>query len=161
MIAEITSAHHAQILRINTEFVHWLSPMDQAELTYVLDRAAYARQINEAAGILIGYAHDVDYPEHWNIGWLKSRLGNFFYIDRIIIDRAAQGQGLGQRLYADVERFARSRGHQWLACEVNTVPDNLSSHSFHKACGFKPLGEQVFSKVKAVRYYAKALNLSY
>jgi len=161
MIAEITSAHHAQILRINTEFVHWLSPMDQAELTYVLDRAAYARQINEAAGILIGYAHDVDYPEHWNIGWLKSRLGNFFYIDRIIIDAGAQGQGLGQRLYADVERFARSRGHQWLACEVNTVPDNLGSHSFHKACGFKPLGEQVFSKVKAVRYYAKALNLSY
>lgn len=161
MIGDITAAHHAQILKMNTEFVHWLSPMDQAELTYVLDRAAYARQINDAAGILIGYAHDVDYPDHWNIGWLKSRLGNFFYIDRIIIDRAAQGQGLGQRLYADVERFARARGHQWLACEVNTVPDNPGSHGFHQSGGFKPLGEQVFSGLKAVRYYAKALNLSY
>jgi len=161
MIAEITPAHHAHILKMNTEFVHWLSPLDQTELTYVLARAAYARQVNEGAGILIGYAHDVDYPNHWNLDWLKSRIENFFYIDRIIIDRTVQGQGLGQGLYADVERFARSRRHKWLACEVNTVPDNPGSHNFHRRAGFKPLGEQVFSDVKAVRYYAKALNLSY
>ena len=161
MIGDITAAHHAQILKMNTEFVHWLSPMDQVELSYVLARANYARQVNEGVGVLIGYAHDVDYPEHWNLDWLKCRLDDFFYIDRIIIDRAAQGQGLGQRLYADVERFARARGHQWLACEVNTVPDNPGSHSFHQSVGFNPLGEQVFSDIKAVRYYAKALNLSY
>ena len=164
MIADITPAHHAQILRINTEFVHWLAPMDQAELTYVLARAAYARQIDDGAGgfggVLIGYAHDTDYPDHWNIDWLKMRIEDFFYIDRIIIDGAAQGQGLGQRLYADITQFARARGHKWLACEVNIIPDNPASHNFHQKLGFKPIGEQSFSEIKAVRYYAKALNSS-
>jgi len=160
MISDITPDHHAQILKMNLEFVHWLSPMDQAELAYVLARAAYARQVNNGAGVLIGYGHDADYPDHWNMNWLKRTLEDFFYIDRIIIAASAQGQGLGQWLYDDVERFARSRGNKWLACEVNTVPDNPVSHSFHQGAGFEALGEQVFSDVKAVRYYAKALYSS-
>ena len=158
MISDIKAAHHAQILRLNQDFVHWLAPMDQAELTYVLQRAAYARQINDAAGVLLGYAHDADYPDHGNLNWLKTQLDNFFYLDRIIIDGAAHGQGLGRRLYADVEDFARQRGHKWLACEVNTVPDNAGSHRFHLQAGFRNIGEQAFSDEKAVRYYAKALN---
>jgi len=134
--------------------------MDAAELSYVLARAAYARQIKDGAGVLIGYAHDADYPDHWNMNWLRARLENFFYIDRIIIDDEAQGQGLGQQLYRDIERFAAARGYKWLACEVNISPNNPRSHRFHKGAGFEAIGEQVFSDVKAVRYYAKALNSS-
>ena len=159
MIAEIGPEHHAKLLSMNAEFVHWLSPLDQDELSYVLERAAYARQADNGAGVLIGYAHDVDYPGHWNLKWLKGHLENFFYIDRIIIDRAAQGRGLGRRLYADVEKFARARGYEWLACEVNTVPNNPGSHAFHLKEGFHSLGEQAFPDTdKAVRYYAKALT---
>ena len=159
MIGEITPHHHAKLLQMNREFVHWLSPMNRDELLYVLGRATYARQVNGAEGVLIGYAHDVDYPDHWNMAWLSSRFQNFFYIDRVIIDGAAQGKGLGQALYADVESYARSRGYDWLACEVNTVPDNPGSHGFHLGQGFEPLGEQDFpDKGKAVRYYAKALR---
>jgi len=159
MIGDISSRHHAKILRMNAEFVHWLSPLDQEALSYVLARAAYARQIDDATAVLIGYAHDVNYPDHGNIEWLKSRLENFFYIDRVIIDGAAQGQGMGRRLYEDVEKFARGRGHEFLACEVNTVPNNPGSHAFHLRGGFKVLGAQRFpGKDKAVRYYAKALT---
>lgn len=144
---------------MNAEFVHWLSPLDQAGLAYILTRADYSRQADNAAGVLMGYAHDVDYPDHWNMTWFRSRLENFFYIDRIIIDGQAQGRGLGRQLYADVIDFARSRGHAWLACEVNTLPDNPVSHAFHVKEGFTALGEQAFpEKAKAVRYYAKALN---
>ena len=153
MIGDITERHHVMLLRMNTEFVHWLSPLDEAGLFYVLARANYARQIDEAAGVLIGYAYDVDYPDHWNMAWLSMHLRNFFYIDRVIIDRAAQGQGLGRKLYADVEHYA------WLACEVNTQPNNPGSHAFHLSQGFETLGAQEFpDKGKAVRYYAKAMN---
>lgn len=159
MIRDIKLEHHKKILKLNAEFVHWLSPMDQEGLSQLLTRADYARQADDAAGVLIGYAHDVDYPNHWNIEWLQVRLEDFFYIDRVIIDSAAQGRGLGRRLYADVTRYACSLGYSWLACEVNTVPDNPGSHAFHLSEGFNPLGEQVFfDKGKAVRYYAKALN---
>ena len=144
---------------MNEAFVYWLSPLDEAELAYVLERADYARQIEEGRGVLIGYAHDVDYPNQWNLDWLSRRLENFFYIDRIIIDQSAQGKGLGQKLYADVEQYARALGYDWLACEVNTLPNNPASHAFHLGGGFEILGEQDFpTKAKAVRYYAKALS---
>ena len=159
MIGEIAPRHHARLLQMNAEFVHWLSPLDADGLSYVLARASYARQADEAAGVLIGYAHDVDYPNHQNLAWLLAHLQNFFYIDRVIIDGAAQGQGLGQALYADVEDYARTQGYAWLACEVNTQPDNPGSHLFHLRQGFGEIGTQAFpDKDKAVRYYAKALR---
>ncbi|MEP3655659.1 MAG: GNAT family N-acetyltransferase [Litorimonas sp.] len=159
MIKDIRPEHHKRILKLNAEFVYWLSPLDHDELSQLLSHADYARQADDATGVLIGYAHDVDYPDHWNLEWLRPRLQNFFYIDRIIIDGTAQGRGLGQALYADVAEYARLRGYSWLACEVNTVPDNPGSHAFHLRDGFHSLGEQSCAgKDKAVRYYAKALD---
>jgi len=159
MIEDIAPRHHEALLRMNADFVHWLSPLNMQGLSYILERADYARQIAEGQGFLIGYAHDVDYPDHWNLTWLLAHLENFFYIDRVIIDEKAQGQGLGRSLYADVESHARARGYDWLACEVNTQPNNPASHAFHLREGFKILGEQNFpTRDKAVRYYTKALN---
>jgi len=158
-IGDITEAHHGRLLRLNADFVHWLSPLDEAGLNYILARADYAKQIDEGDGVLIGYAHDVDYPGHGNLDWLRGRLNNFFYIDRVIINGAAHGRGLGRTLYDDVTQFARAVGYDWLACEVNTHPDNPGSHAFHLRKGFTAMGEQAFpEKDKAVRYYAKALN---
>ncbi len=159
MISDIKKRHYQDFLRMNEAFVHWLSPLDEAGLSYVLERANYARQIEDGRGVLIGYAHDADYPDHWNMAWLSRHLENFFYIDRIIIDETAQGKGLGQKLYADVEHYARLRGYDWLACEVNILPNNPASHAFHLREGFEILGEQDFpAQAKAVRYYAKALS---
>lgn len=158
MIAPIRPAHHAQLLRINERFVDWLSPLNQEGLDYVLSRAAYARQIDDAQAVLIGYPHTVDYPDHWNISWLTKKFDTFFYIDRIIVDERVHGKGYGKRLYADIETFAKTRGYPLLCCEVNTLPDNPTSHSFHLSQGFVPCGEQTHtSGKKAVRYYVKAL----
>lgn len=158
LIGDITAEHYDTILRLNKEFVHWTAPMDASELAFVMSHIDYARHINGGAGILIGYAHDCAYPEHENLNWLRQQLTNFFYIDRIIIDTAAQGRGLGQKLYADVADFARSCGHSHLACEVNTLPDNPNSHRFHLRFGFEPIGDQYFPNYKkSVRYYALPL----
>lgn len=157
-ISPIKPRHHAAFLAMNAEFVHWLSPMDAAELRKVLSIASYKRQINDGEGVLIGYAHNANYPDHKNMQWLRGKLENFFYIDRIIIAAGAQGKGHGRALYADIEAYARAAGYDWLACEVNTVPDNPGSHAFHLRFGFKALGEQDFPDYgKAVRYYAKRL----
>jgi len=156
MIGPVGKAHHRSILQMNEAFVHWLSPLDQNKLDYILDRAAYQRQINDGAGVLLGYADDVDYPDHKNLTWLNTKLSNFFYIDRIIISGAAQGQGLGRRLYEDVESFARKAGYKTLACEVNTKPNNPTSHHFHLSMGFKPIGDVDYPAYDAaLRYYAK------
>ena len=158
MIGEISSAHHAQILRINQHFVHWLAPLDMDELQYVLSKASYARQIDDGQGVLIGYGHDAPYPEHENMKWLSKKFGIFFYIDRVIIGEKAIGRGLGRLLYEDLENYARAAGYPRLTCEVNTLPDNPGSHIFHERLGFRACGEQVYqSGVKAVRYCEKQL----
>jgi len=157
MIDDIRPEHFAQILRINEHFVHWLSPMDEDELKYVLSIATYKRQIDNGQGVLIGYPHDADYPDHKNLIWLNNHAENFFYIDRIIIDAAAQGQGYGRLLYKDIETFARARGYEALVCEVNTKPDNPGSHAFHNLFGFKAIGDEDYPAFnKSVRYYKKS-----
>lgn len=157
MIGEITKEHYAQILTLNKAFVHWLSPLDEQGLRDLLALATYTRQIDNAAGVLIGYGHDVDY-DHKNLQWLRSRFDEFFYIDRIIIDPKAHGKGYGRLLYTNFEQEARKRGYPRLVCEVNTKPDNPGSHKFHEAQGFRPIGNEHYPAYNAsVRYYEKVL----
>jgi len=117
----------------------------------------YKKQIHEADGVLIGYAHDVDY-DHKNLQWLRARFDNFYYIDRIIIHANAQGKGLGQALYADFEAEARRKGLPRLVCEVNTKPNNPGSHAFHENLGFQALADVDYPDYNAtLRYYEKSL----
>ena len=162
MISDFKAEFYDQFLQLNEEFVHWLSPMDEARLKWVLRRASYARQIESAPGVLggalIGYAHDVDYPDHKNLNWLSKELDEYFYIDRMIISAKSQGRGYGAKLYDDIADFALSRGYGYLACEVNTKPNNPSSHIFHEKMGFKAIGDKEYPAYNAaLRYYAKAL----
>ncbi len=164
MIGPILKSHRSKILRMNQKFVHWLSLLDDDQLDYILDRASYQRQIDDGAGVLLGYAHDVDYLDQKNLTWLRryfdetEKERSFFYIDRVIIEATAQGRGLGRRLYEDVESFARKSGYKWLVCEVNTRPNNPASHAFHAAMGFVVIGEADYPQYHAsVRYYAKRL----
>jgi len=157
MIGPVLKSHHAKILLMNQDFVHWLSPLDHGELTDLLNLAQYKKQINDADGVLIGYAHDVEY-DHKNLKWLRARFDSFYYIDRIILGAAAQGKGYGRQLYADFEAQAQRRGLPRLVCEVNTRPNNLGSHKFHERLGFKPLADVDYPDYNiAVRYYEKPL----
>jgi len=164
MIGPILKSHRSKILRMNAEFVHWLSPLDDDHLDYILDRAAYQRQIHDGAGVLLGYANDVDYPEHKNLTWLRQYADEqnwderFFYIDRIIINAEGQGKGLGQQLYDDITRFALKHNYTRLTCEVNIRPNNPASHAFHLKMGFDAIGEAEYPDYDAaVRYYQKRL----
>ncbi len=158
MISDIKDIHHEKLVAMNSQFVHWLSPLDAPRLYWLLERADYARQIHDGAGMLIAYPSDVDYPDHKNIKWLSNHLDKFYYIDRIIIDEAKQGNGLGQILYDDVEDHARQNGFKWIACEVNTRPNNPGSHRFHLNRGYDVMGDADYPAFDAaLRYYKKEL----
>ncbi|MEP3890719.1 MAG: GNAT family N-acetyltransferase [Hellea sp.] len=157
MISPILKSHHAKILRMNTQFVHWLAPLDEDGLTDLLALAHYKKQIHDAAGVLIGYAHDVDY-DHKNLKWLRARFEQFYYIDRVIIAADAHGHGYGRQLYSDFEAQARRLGLPRLVCEVNTKPNNPASHKFHESLGFKALADVDYPAYDAtLRYYEKQL----
>ena len=157
MIGPILKSHHITILRMNEEFVHWLSPLDKNGLSNLLALSHYKKQIHDAAGVLIGYAHDVNY-DHKNLKWLRARFDQFYYIDRIILSAAAQGKGFGKQLYADFEAEARAKNLPRLVCEVNTKPNNPGSHAFHERLGFTALADVDYPNYNAtLRYYEKRL----
>lgn len=157
MIDYIHTDHLAKILANNERFVHWLSPLDMAQLESLIAQASYARQIEQGEGVLIGFKAGSAYQSN-NLDWLRARFDDFVYIDRVIIGEGAQGRGFGRLLYDDFEDYARDSGISRMVCEVNTIPDNPGSHKFHLRLGFKPCGEMDMNDgAKQVRYYEKLL----
>lgn len=93
------------------------------------------------AGFLIGMTPEVPY---WsgNFKWFLERSDDFVYIDRIAVSPWFRKRGIAARLYADVERYARSLGAKRLTLEVNVRPRNDISLAFHDRMGFTALDER-------------------
>jgi hypothetical protein len=70
------------------------------------------------------------------------RYETSYYLDRVAFDAAAQGQGLGSALYAEVDRRLRDIG-TGLTLEVNIDPPNEPSLAFHRKHGFIEVGRQM------------------
>ena len=107
-------------------------------------------------GFLVGLeGPGLDYAS-LNYRWFGERYERFLYVDRVVVDPAGQGRGLGRSLY---EAFVeRAEGHTALCAEVNIRPRNDGSLAFHDAFGFAPVGEQdTEAGSKRVRMFAKEL----
>jgi ribosomal protein S18 acetylase RimI-like enzyme len=78
-------------------------------------------------------------PAHTDItGYaLFGRSGNAGYVQRLAVDPAAQGAGVGWSLLADGLRWLRSRGASRVF--VNTQDDNRRAFDLYVRAGFSPL----------------------
>jgi predicted GNAT superfamily acetyltransferase len=76
-----------------------------------------------------------------NFHWFKKRYDDFIYVDRIAVDTSAQGRGVGQALYANVEKNFLGKTPT-ITCEVNIQPPNPQSYGFHQKIGFREVGQQ-------------------
>lgn len=161
-IGPLGTQHYGAFIKMNQDFVAALAPMDYDAMQSLLVSCSYARQIgndqSEAQGVLLGYL-DTDAYDSENINWIRARYQRFAYIDRVVIDGAAQGKGFGRALYDDFERFAMENGCSHVTCEVNVRPSNPASHNFHLALGYEAIGEEETKGGKVrVRYYAKPVS---
>ena len=148
-----------ELHRINEDNVPAVGSETLADLETLL-AGSYVTFIAEdqgrIGGFLLGMVEGADYGSQ-NYIWLSEKYPSFAYVDRIAVDAAFQGSGVGARLYEALEvHVADSR--PVLACEVNTLPPNPGSLRFHKRLGFEEVGEQVFEPgAKAVVYLVKSL----
>ena len=136
----------AFILALNETNVEVLSPMDEARFTYfmeVSDLFQVAEVDGKPAAFLIALREGVgDYTSE-NYIWFSKQYERFLYVDRIVIDDAFRGLGLGRRLYYGVFDRAVFCGVDTVTAEIDTVPYNETSLAFHKAMGFEEVGEQL------------------
>lgn len=134
-----TPKDDSAILAWNEADVHFLAPMDASRLAY-LRRHAHAVDVIETegsrAGFVITFVEGSDYDSP-NYRWFTEREREFQYVDRIVIDPAHRGRGLGRRVYRAL--IERHPGRPLLA-EVNVEPPNTTSLAFHDAMGFEEVG---------------------
>ncbi|MDH5825035.1 GNAT family N-acetyltransferase [Luteimonas sp. RD2P54] len=58
------------------------------------------------------------------------------HVSTLIVDAAAEGQGLGRRLLAHAEAWARGRGDDWMTLTV--FPGNTRAVGLYERSGFVP-----------------------
>lgn len=149
LIRDASAGDFERILQLNEESVHFLSPLTLARLEALHAEAAYHRVINqdgEIAGFLLAFREGKSYDSS-NYVWFTERYDQFLYIDRIVVGKDFQGQGIGNKLYDDLFEFARNTGVTRVTCEFDIDPPNHASRRFHERFGFSEVGTRSYGEV--------------
>ncbi len=160
-ITDATAADLPAVLALNEANVPHVGALDAAKLARLWGEAFALRVARldggrggaggGVAGGVVGFVLalvETAAYESPNFGWFVARYPRFVYVDRIAVAEGFRGQGVGRRLYADVEALAGRRGADdgehvaWLTCEVNLAPPNPGSMAFHARLGFAGVGER-------------------
>lgn len=132
------------ILRLNSEWAHFTSALDEAGLARLHSQAAYHKVVERngrVAALLLALREGTDYASP-NYRWFSDGGGEFLYVDRVIVDRAEHGSGLAALLYDDLFLFAKLEHIERVTCELDIEPPNEASRRFHDKYGFAEVGTQ-------------------
>ena len=146
-LRDATPADFDAVLRLNAESVRFLSALTPQRLALLHGQCCLhrvARVDGEVQAFLLGFREGSAY-DSVNYRWFAARYPRFFYVDRVVVAQAAQGRGLGRRLYEDAFAFAGSAGLERIACEIDHDPPNPVSERFHDRFGFREVGRQAVS----------------
>ena len=162
LLRDATPRDFPQILEMNQESVHFLSPLSLERLEQLHNEAAYHRVLEtdrRIAGFLLGFREGCAYNSP-NYRWFAAHYAKFLYIDRIVIAAGHQGRGVGQSFYTDLFAFARQADAGVVTCEFDIDPPNELSRRFHQRYGFREVGSQsVASGKKRVSLQARSAGL--
>ena len=143
-ITTATDADYDVLLTMNRAAVPAVNLIDRAVLERLHGQAevmlvARAGATQTPVGFLLALNRDADYSSP-NFLYFRGRYARFAYVDRVVVDAAWRGHGIGVRLYKDL--IARSASLDRITCEVNLEPPNPRSLAFHSRLGFVQVGEQ-------------------
>lgn len=148
------------IVRLNHMSVAVTSPMDAGryrELLAISDLSSVVELDGEVAAFLLTIRERRSYDNE-NYRWFSNRLNNFLYIDRVVVDQARRGSGLGQQLYTHLFTWAANHKISLLAAEFDIEPPNKASLAFHDRHGFVELGTRILKNGKVVSMRVKPLG---
>ena len=144
ILRDAVAADFERVLALNAAEVTQTSAMDRARLE-ALAALACRFTVAEADGRVVGFLlamdHDAAYDND-NFRWFAAHAPRFVYVDRIVVEAAAAGMGIGGMLYRDLFAQARRRGIDRIVCEYNLAPPNPASKAFHDRFGFVEVGRQ-------------------
>lgn len=135
------------ILRINKAEVARTSAMDSNALARFAAMAAVLDVVEvegEVVAFLLALREGAPYAND-NFAWFSARYPRFLYVDRIVVDAAQAGRGIGAALYRGLFERARADAVPVVVCEYNLEPPNPASAAFHARFGFVEVGQRVYA----------------
>jgi predicted GNAT superfamily acetyltransferase len=144
-IREGTARDLGDVLALNQAEAKWTSDLDQAALERLINYRVTCDVLTESdhvVGFILVMCSTSAYPNA-NLDWFNSRLSDFWYIDRIVVDSGFSGKGYGRLLYEHTFSRARERRQSSITCEYSTQPMNAGSAAFHARMGFREIGHRV------------------
>ena len=143
-IRDMVESDFEAIVALNDREVQHTSPMDVNRLRLLVALSSYCKVAtveNQTVAFLIALRDSAPY-ENDNYRWFSARFPTFIYVDRIVVDTAFSGRGLGGQLYRDLFEFARTERVATVTCEYNIDPPNPASKAFHDKFAFREVGTQ-------------------
>jgi predicted GNAT superfamily acetyltransferase len=143
-LRDATSADFPQLIELNFESEHFLSPLSLVRLEKLHAEAAYHRVLEsdqKIGAFLLAFREGCSYDSP-NYRWFAATYDRFLYIDRVVVSGDQQGKGLGKLLYTDLFAFASRAGAIRVCCEFDVEPPNEPSRLFHQRFGFREVGTQ-------------------
>lgn len=132
---------YKRVLDLNEESVEFLSPMDEDRLNLLASEANIFSVIEldgNIEGFILAFRENSDY-DSINYKWFSDRYDKFLYIDRVVIAKDKQKEGLGTEIYNWIFNNAEVKK---IAAEIDIKPANPISLKFHRDFGFKEVGQQ-------------------
>lgn len=133
-----------EILRINAESVHFLSPLTQDRLKHLDEESAIhlvATEDEKVLGFCLAFREAADY-DSINYLWFGEHYKKFLYIDRVVVDVNERKKGLGNRFYKEIFKRGKEIKVPIVTAEIDVSPPNPISLEFHKKFGFHEVGKQ-------------------
>ncbi len=144
-VRDIEPSDLTRILEINQANTPAVGSVDEERMAFIVGESpiALVAEVDDVvAGFCLVLGAESTY-DSVNYRWFTSRYRDFMYLDRVAVEAAFRGRGIGTLLYGEVDRrmsVLASADH--LALEVNVDPPNEGSLRFHATLGFTEVGQQ-------------------
>ena len=143
-------------IKLNNSYSPFLGPLDSIDQTEkLLNMSLYTLVLldqDTIKGFCVVFKENSDYGSE-NYKYFNKKHKEFLYIDRIGISGDLKQKGIGTSMYNYI--FNNNENHVPVCAEVNSIPLNEASISFHLGLGFKDIHKKRLNDEYELTYFEK------
>ena len=143
-------------IKLNNSYSPFLAPLDSIDQTEkLLNMSLYTLVLMDQdtiKGFCVVFKENSDYGSE-NYKYFNKKHKEFLYIDRIGISGDLKQKGIGTSMYNYI--FNNNENHVPVCAEVNSIPLNEASISFHLGLGFKDIHKKRLNDEYELTYFEK------
>lgn len=135
------------------------SESDFGLVVHQADFSVIRKTNDDLHGFLLGMTSGRDL-EHFSYQWFMTRLENFLYIDRVVVDASHRGNALAMAMYEEARFWARENGIEYIVCQLHDRPPSPEAHALANELGFQALESVMLPSREIVTMYQRSTAIA-